>query len=69
MPSIGVPFSSLPTSNGGRINSKLSGQLVLADTQNSAQLDDSFSETAAFLSKRDVPQELNNLGDQIKAWR
>ena len=64
-----LSFIPLPASQGAWINTKLVGQLVLTNPQDSTQLDDAFSKAATSIGERRVPKELNDLRHKVKAWR
>jgi len=64
----GLGSASFPASQGAWVNTKLEGELVLANTQGATQLDDSFPEVVASIQKRRVPKKLNDLRDNVKSW-
>ncbi len=59
---------ALPSGQGAWVNTKLAGELILPDAQDSTQLDDSFSEVVAAIRERHVPKKLNDLRNKVKAW-
>lgn len=63
-----VPIAGLPLpplGQGAGINAKFSSRVLLANAQDTTQLDDSYPKAPAFIRERYMSEELNHSRDEM----
>ena len=69
MSGIGVPYPTLPASQGAWVYAKLPCKLVLANPCAPTHSDDSFSKAPTFIRERYISEKLNDPRDEMESRR